>query len=567
VLEAGRRYAAVVTSEVRAQDGRQVAAAERFIQIRDPQSTLSDPLDRSARARYAPVLETLATQGVERDEVVALAVFRVQTLARDLTDARVLVRSVPAAPPVLTSAHTEAALDVLLGTPDPGAQGLDDGGPHEHIAWMIQGHFSAPYLPASQATWHGAFERSAAGELLSKTRDEVAFTLFLPLGAVADAALPVIVVQHGLSGDRSDAVPLADALAAAGYAVFAFDAPFHGLRAAGEDLRNRFTGAAEPDGFGDEPGDFIGVADESGSLAAFHPFYVRDAVRQGAVELMAAFQLLEDAELWRLQDLDPALESVRFDRKHIGFVGTDLGAELGLLVAPLEPTLSSVVLAFAGGAFVDGWFESPAVRPLGDALLARLGRDADHVDFEHDSPLLLPDLDAFRALADRAGGLANAAALRRSSTHVLLLMAVDDEVVHNRSTEVLAHALGATLAGSTPRFVPELPSEDFRPGGTVSGNLALESGAVTRVLYAYDPATHEALQRARSSRHFDAPLDPPFFPRRTPFEVRNPIASLLRQITFYFESLRACYATEPEGPEGRVSACVPAVRLPDFAVE
>jgi hypothetical protein len=206
------------------------------------------------------------------------------------------------------------------------------------------------------------------------------------------------------------------------------------------------------------------------------------------------------------------------------------------------------------------------MRPLGDALLARLGRDADHVDYVQDSPLLFPDVDAFRTLVDRASGLVSAAAFRRSPTHALLVMAADDEVVHNRSTEVLAHALGTTLVGSTPRFVLELEDEDPRPGATVSGNLALESGAVTRVVYAFEPATHELLVRSRGLRHFDPPLDPPFSPRRDPLDVDNPIAAAFRQIAFYFESLRACYANELP-PSDPATTCVPRVRVPDFATE
>ena len=47
----------------------------------------------------------------------------------------------------------------------------------------------------------------------------------------ADAPLPVVIVQHGLGRERSDALPMANALAGLGYATIAIDAPFHGSSA------------------------------------------------------------------------------------------------------------------------------------------------------------------------------------------------------------------------------------------------------------------------------------------------------------------------------------------------
>ena len=88
-----------------------------------------------------------------------------------------------------------------------------------------------------------------------QARGPVAEFLGQPRALEPEATLPLVIVQHGLDGDRSDALAVANELAAAGYAVVAADAPFHGSASDVGDRMNRFTGASEADGFGDGPGD------------------------------------------------------------------------------------------------------------------------------------------------------------------------------------------------------------------------------------------------------------------------------------------------------------------------
>lgn len=564
-LVPGRRYAAVVTRAVKDMHGRPISASSAFVRVRDPDATALEPIERAARAAYAPVLGSLAQSGVPRDRVAALAVFHVQTVRADLAAARELVRADQNAPrvPVLTRALHGADLDALLGKPAAGAVGLDHGAPHDHVGWMVQGSFASPNLLSPHGAVHGAFMRSASGDLRVRRMDDVYFTLWIPVGALPGAPLPVVVVQHGLEGERGDAAAVANALAASGYAVIALDAPFHGLRASANvhDEANRFTAAAEPDGFGDMPGDFAGVHDAAGELTPLHPFYYRDAVRQGVVDLMSLLDLLERGDWSGLAELDAALDKVRPSGESVAFVGFDLGAEMGTLLATYEPSVAALVLAFAGGLTLDGWIDSARMPDLVDALFARLGRPGDKIDFAADHPLDRPDLDAWRTLVDRASALAYAPALQRLPCSIFMPMARDDETVHNRSSEALASALGAEIIGGDPNYVLDLPVHGLRPGETRSGNLLVDNGAVTRVLYVLDPATHSTLVLAHDAQKYQLPLVRPFMLRKRPVAIDNPIEQTLMQVAFFLESYRVCHTQTPS------ATCAASVQAPLTAAE
>jgi hypothetical protein len=164
-------------------------------------------------------------------------------------------------------------------------------------------------------------------------------------------------------------------------------------------------------------------------------------------------------------------------------------------------------------------------------------------------------------LSDRANSAAYAPALRRLPVNALMLMARGDEVAHNRGTEALAYALGAVLVGGEPGYVTELATDELRPGATLSANFDVEGGAITRVLYVLDPATHDALTRARDRIAYVHPLSAPFERLDAPVTVDNPIAEGLMQIAFFFESHRACRSATP------ASFCAASVMAPIAAMQ
>ena len=139
-LAPARRYAAVVTDALRARSGnRRVAAAERFERILDNATPAVVASELRARAQYWPILPALEAEGITRSRVVALASFRVQSVERDLNDARTSLSGETLAPPVIGRALADGELDDVLGDAPDNAVGavLGEGVAHQHIATLV----------------------------------------------------------------------------------------------------------------------------------------------------------------------------------------------------------------------------------------------------------------------------------------------------------------------------------------------------------------------------------------------------------------------------------------------
>jgi hypothetical protein len=539
-LTPGRRYAALVTRRVKDTRGRSLEPSPKFAEVRDATSNLSDPTLQRARANYAPVLETLAkSRTLERQDVVAMAVFRVQTAAADFEDARRLVRGREPSTPSNVEAVAGAELDRVFGDPSKDAAAA----PHANIASIIQGTLTSPNLLSSSAKTHGSWVRDPDGALqLKRAEEEVPFTLFLPK---SNEPAPIVIYQHALKRERSDAVYVAEALAARNIAVIAIDAPFQGMRAKSReggsvDSRNLFTGAMEPDRFGDDPelGDFYGESDDLGLLFEFHPFYIRDALRQGVVDLMSVIHFLESD---RLTSLTSRVARGRaLDVRRFGFIGEDIGSTMGVMLAAFEPKVQSVCLAGASAFVAQGFWLAAAEQRLFEKLAQLLGRSTVGIDYDNDSPAFWPELALFETLLGRGEPLAYANNLRRLPVNVLLMMAQDDEVIANLATEALAVALDAEYLSGTARYVGDLGTNPTPEGEKVAGNVSIDAVAVTRVLRAYEPADHRFLRSDRGEREYSSPVRPPFASLDEREHFDNPRKAALADVQEYFASYFEC---------------------------
>lgn len=542
-LTPGRRYAAVLRTSVRGTDGTPVAPSPRFAAIRDAATRPTDVLDGRAHDEYAPVVAGLTSHGVARAEIAALAVFRVQHVTEEMDEARAVVRA--GAAPVANLVRASAsgpALDAALGTPVMDVPGLDvEGGvQHRRIGWLINGSFDSPVFISRTPFAHGRFEHDAAGALVVKRTESVPFTLALPRGADL-SALRVVIFQHGLSAERSDVLAVADTLCGAGWAVIAIDAPFHGLRARGSalDTRNRFTGAMEPDGFGDVTGsaiviEFAGIQDSVGELESFHPVYLRDALRQGASDLLMLARLMREGDWSAVRATDAALGSLGFSPDPLGFIGYSLGGFFGGLFVATEPDVGAAAMVVTGGGIVRAVTESP---PFNEGyfpvLLPLLGRDPAHVDYERDHPDFWPELAIWQTLLDRGDGLAFAPAMRSQPKNVLQLMARDDETLNNIVSESYAAAIGAVFVDGTPGSV-----DIAMASAPVRDNFAAGGTNVTRAIYAYAPATHGLMFSRNGSSSYAHPVAAPFMSvAETP--VANPVDAALEQTLHFFESWKS----------------------------
>ncbi|MEY4580139.1 MAG: hypothetical protein RL701_4842, partial [Pseudomonadota bacterium] len=558
-LTPGRRYAALVTRRVTDLDGRSLEPMSTFAAVRDAKVVLTDTRLMQARALYTPVFETLTKLGTPREDVVAIAVFRVQTASSELDSAQRIVRA--RAAPVPQALQAITGLDKALGAANAVAT-TGNAAPHEHLQGMIHGTLPTPNFLSATAKSHGVWKRDGAQALELKRVEAVPFTLFVPKG---DQPASLVLYQHQRGHDRSDAAFIADALAQHNIAVFAIDGPFQGLRARSEstrgvDTRNRFTGANTPDNFGDEAGDFYGTQDDQGPLVAFHPFYLRDAMRQGVVDLMNVARFLEDGDWSPITELG-GLGTRKYDRRRWGFIGEDIGAEMGVMLAPYEPNLGAMALVGASAFVAQGLWLNAGDQTLFSELSNLLGRNDEPSDYAKDLPAFWPELALFETLLGRGEPLAYADGLRRAPVNAWLLMAREDEAVANITTEALGVSLGAELLGVDARYATtDLVTLEANSGDIVTSNFPIEIDHVTRAMSVYEPADHRWLTTESGQHRYEVPVEPPFRQRTELEAFPNPHDAVQAHLVEYFASYFDCVNAGPPTTLGM--RCTASVTVP-----
>lgn len=203
------------------------------------------------------------------------------------------------------------------------------------------------------------------------------------------AGWPIMIFQHGITRDRSDAFAIAATMAAQGYAVIAIDIPLHGItnpanplfvgntplaglgvreRTFNMDLTNNSTGAPGPDGLIDPSGStFINLS----SLLTS-----RDNIRQASADLFTLAKAIPTMRYAGPND---------FDGARIGFVGQSLGSIVGTTFMALEPSVQTAVLSVPGGGIARLLEASPTFGPRIRAGLLAAGGPAQGT----------PDYDTF----------------------------------------------------------------------------------------------------------------------------------------------------------------------------
>ena len=193
---------------------------------------------------------------------------------------------------------------------------------------------------------------------------------------------PVVIFQHGITRNRGDALPVAPALAAAGFVVVAIDLPLHGivpssplaaLRQAGRersfdlDLVNNSTTAPGPDGTPDGSGQhFINLA----SLITS-----RDNLRQAEIDLVSLSKSIAGIDY----DADGVPD---LDASQVRFLGHSLGGVVGGTYLALDGSVGAATLAMPGmgiGKLLDA---SNAFGPVISAGLAASGVQEGSDDYE-----------------------------------------------------------------------------------------------------------------------------------------------------------------------------------------
>ncbi len=200
------------------------------------------------------------------------------------------------------------------------------------------------------------------------------------------AGWPVVIFQHGITRNRTDALAISATMAAQGFAVIAIDQPLHGVgptnpfyientpfgAISGErtfdlDLSNNTTGAPGPDGVIDTSGTY--TINLTSLLSS------RDNLRQAVADLFTLAKSIPGASY----DGDATPD---FDGSRIAFVGQSLGGIVGLNFVALEPTVNTSVLSVPGGGIARMLDGSPTFGPRIRAGLAAAGVNAGTPAFD-----------------------------------------------------------------------------------------------------------------------------------------------------------------------------------------
>ncbi|MDT8448750.1 MAG: Ig-like domain-containing protein [Wenzhouxiangellaceae bacterium] len=259
---------------------------------------------------------------------------------------------------------------------------------------------------------------------------------------------PVVIFQHDITRNRSDALALADTMASIGFAVVAMDLPLHGItqtnpmdpsqplaalhventpfapianeRTFDLDLQDNQTGAPGPDGNIDSSGAFF--INLQSLLTA------RDNNRQGQVDLSTLALNIPAMDI----DGDQVSD---FDGSNISFAGLSLGSIVGTGFLAVEPTVNTAVLSVPGGGLANMLNASPTFGPV-----IRAGLQAAGV--EPNSPEFFQFLGAVQTVVDSADPI-NWSVPAVQNNAILLHQVAGDQVIPNSVP-------GAPLSGTEP---------------------------------------------------------------------------------------------------------------------
>lgn len=451
-MQPGRRYAAVVTTGVRAADGGWVAPSPDWVLIRGD-SVPADPLLAAARNVYAPLFTAGDGAALPRDRVLAAAVFTTARPTAGLEAAARAVRKTPA-PVIRDPACYESGwgYTVCSGTyDDPQFQ---DGTP--------------PF-----ATAGGRFVLDGSGTPIVQRTDRVRLSITIPPGAPPPDGWPAIAAAMGTGAGFRDQI---DLLVAAD-AVRLPDGKGGGVKAATLGVDAPLVGPRDPTG-GDPAFTFFNIDNLEAS---------RDNVRQSVLDYVQAIRLFERPLVD--QGLLPPGYQPRIDVSRVAFFGASQGAVTAVLLASVEPWIRAAVIAEGGAG----------------TPLALLYRKKPIATAPYLAGILATELDEFhptmallQMVFDPADPLVYGEDLvRRRPTgaaplHLFVTEAVNDGWMPPETIEALATTLGVPVvlplldpvAGLVLRGLAPVPPP-------VAGNLMTSVGPATGGLLQLEPAVGE----------------------------------------------------------------------------
>ena len=456
-------------------------------------------VETSAQAALEPLrqltqthLGAAASQGVDMNAIVLSWVFRTQSI-RDVLQAVSDQSSTPQTLVVGPSGlNTAQALDGLQGKADVYVGFLevpyyqtavgDDGNPlaalngfWSNASGNVPGAIGAGGAPENSPVATGT-ETIPVLMTVPNASSDVG-------GTPPAGGWPVTIFQHGITGNRTQMLPLADAMADAGRVLVAIDMPVHGLtdttiplhadntpapereRTFGIDVVNNDTGAPGADGVEDSSGThFYNLQNLANS---------RDNLRQAVADLMILSNSLGSASGIALNVGDKS------------FVGHSLGGIVGTTLLSYDTSFTAGTLAMPGGGIAQLLANSQSFGPVINGGLAAAGIETGSAQYNQ-------FLAAAQTMVDSGDPINHATSLAANGTAIHLIEVIGDAVIPNSvataplsGTEPLAAFLGLTAidssaaGGALVRFSAGDHGSIIRPDASPAATIEMQTQIAT----------------------------------------------------------------------------------------
>lgn len=486
-----------------------------------------------AKPSYQKLAQALAAAKVKP---LAATAFTTQTLSAWAQKAAADLAAMPPKVTVDLTFSSPSQLDDIFGGPatttKPGKP-PSGGVLHGNIAAVVVGHFDSPHYLSPTPGTLGVFDDA----MTIKATDHIPYILIIPTRADY-AATPLVIFQHGINGDRSSALTVANSYAARGYATLGIDELWHGSRLPGNvDEKFNLSGQPGHDGIGDPTPsgavqyffDFAG--DSSAGVLPVDPRYIRDNFRQAEIDLMQEVRLARAGDFSAVSAALPALTNLGFDGSNVVYTGESFGSIMGAALLAIDPLLDAAVLDVGGaGILSDLAPNAPQFATLLQPFIAGALDtlvDVNHPDTEPTRAQM--SLNLVQEVIDPGDGLALAASADPGKS-VLFLFAYLDETVPNQSNQALARGWGATevtlSAGSHALEYVTLPMAH-----------APYQATPLRAVVQLDPASH-GMFTGQTGQHEFMPPFPPFNRYPTPIDIMTPIVQAHALAVGFIEGVR-----------------------------
>jgi dienelactone hydrolase len=306
-------------------------------------------------------------------------------------------------------------------------------GGHQAVDFHVVGHFDSPqlfrryddegrFLPFNQQSWPPDLSVTP----VTPRKERVYFHMMVPRKEISARGegkpVPVVIMGHGYTGNRFDAVTIGGYLARHGVAVIAIDCVSHGLILSDDEASQaeEITGL-----FGLDPMiravtqlnraldlNHDGTLDSGGDFWTAYLFHTRDVVRQSALDYMQLTRILKSFDgkrRWKFDLNEDGEDDIAGDfdgdgkvdiggSAHIGITGASLGGIMAAVVAGVDPNISVTVPIAGGGGLGDvgnrsiqgGVREAIHLRVMGPLFVGTQPTDSETMTLE----TIIPDVNS-----------------------------------------------------------------------------------------------------------------------------------------------------------------------------